>query len=262
MKFKKIAIFFVLMFACLSFGACDLSFTQSTKTLEVSGNVTFEGKALEGVSIKTKSQTLCKTNNLGKFTFTINANSIEIFAEKNGFTFSPRQVTISESVSNLSFVAEKIENLNGEIVLSSVNITPTSMASVPDDYNYANGSDEYLKIKNIKVQISNFEYKNFVPNKSIATKQTNNIFSTSEEYSIKTTEKFSILFSLSAYFTAYGHEYEYNETRLTTLNVAKTKTTANLNDNNQFEVSLYGINSSNNMFSYNITFVFDYYPNI
>ena len=252
----------MLIFACFCFGACDLSFVQTTKTIEVSGSATFNGQALQDVSIKTQTQTLCKTNSEGKFSFTINANQIEIFAEKSGFSFSPHKTLITESISNIAFVAKEVEPLDGEIVLSSVCITPTSIVSVSDNYKYTNNNTDCLKLKSLKVKISDFEYQNFVTDKSFAFKHKNNIYSTSEEYSIKTDNKFSIVFNLSTYFTANNNEYLFTESRTTTLNVAQEKTTAHLNDEGKFEISLYGINSSNNMFSYNITFVFDYYPNI
>ena len=252
----------MLILACCCFGACDLSFVQTTETLEISGTVTFEGQALQDVSIKTQTQTLCKTNDEGEFSFTVNANQIEIFAEKDGFSFSPHKTMITESTSDIAFVAKEIETLDGEIVLSSVCITPTSIVSVSDNYKYTNNNTDCLKIKSLEVKISDFEYQNFVPDKSYAYKHQNNNYSTTEEYSIKTNSKFSIEFNLSTYFTANNNEYLFTENRETILNVAQEKTTAHLNDDGKFEVSLYGINSSNNMFSYNITFVFDYYPNI
>lgn len=252
----------MLIFACLGFGACDFSFVQTTKTIEVSGTATYQGQALQDVSIKTQTQTLCKTNSDGKFAFTVNANQIEIFAEKSGFSFSPRKTVITENTANLAFVAQEVETLDGEIELSSICITPTSIVSIPDNFKYTNNNTDCLKLKNLQLKISNHEYQNFVTDKSFAKKHQGNTYSTIEEHSIKTDSKFSIMFSLSAYFTANGNEFTFTETRSTTLNVAQVKTTAHLNDNGQFEVSLYGINSSNNMFSYDITFVFDYYPNI
>ena len=252
----------MLLFACFCFGACDLSFVQTTKTLVVSGTATYQGQAMHEVEIKTQTQTLCKTDIDGKFSFTVNANQIEIFAEKSGYTFSPRKTVITESIDNLAFVAQEVEDLDGEIELSSICITPTSIVSVSDSYEYSNNGTDCLKLNDFKLVISNYEYLDFVPDKALANKHQDNIYSTTEEYSIKTDSKFSIMFSLSAYFTANGNEYLFTETRTTTLNVAQEKTTAHLNDDGQFEVSLYGINSSNNMFSYDITFVFDYYPNI
>ena len=262
---KKVRLVFLVMLMVAGFclSGCDLFFTQTTKTLQVSGTTTFNGSMLEGVEIKTSTQTLCKSDANGNFSFTINSNQIEVFAEKQGYVFSPRSVIITDSTENLSFIAKQIEPLNGEIVLSSVNITPTSIATLPDNFKYSTSSGNCLKIKKLLVKIDNFEYENFVSNKSMAIKNNTNTYNVGDqEYSIKTQNKFSIKFSLSAYFSAYGSDHEFNETRLTTINVASNKTTAHLNDNNQFEVSLFGINSSNNMFSYNITFIFDYYPTI
>ena len=59
----------MLILACCCFGACDISFVQTTKTLEISGTVTFEGEALQDVDIKTQTQTLCQTDLDGKFSF-------------------------------------------------------------------------------------------------------------------------------------------------------------------------------------------------
>ena len=262
MKLRNFACIILGLFACLFFSACDLSFTQSAKTLNISGRATFNGAGLEDVSIKTKTKLLCKTDADGYFSFTINANSLEIFAEKSGFAFHTKTITLTESTENLHFEASEVKKLDGELVLCAVEISPTSLASMPDNYQFSSSGSECLKIKNLKVIVDGYQYRDFIPNNTFAKKHSDNLYLLTEEHSIKTDKKFTINFSLSAYFQTYGNEYSFNEAIFTNLNVPAYKDTSMLNNDNQFEVSLFGVSSSNNKYSYNITFIFDYYPNI
>lgn len=243
-------------------GACDIFYTQSDKTIETSGKVSFESSALSGVKIKTKTQVLCQTDENGNYNFSINANEVEIFAEKQGYAFTPRSIIITDSTTDLNFVAEKVEDLNGELALSKIIITPTSIGTLPDNFKYTDNGQEYLKISSISLKIVNNQYLPFVEDGAKAIKNQKNTFVLTEQYSVKTSQKFAINFSISAHFRSYGDEYNFTESRTTTLNVSANQTTAMLNDNKEFVVSLIGVNSSNNMFSYDISFVFDYYPTI
>ena len=46
------------------------------------------------------------------------------------------------------------------------------------------------------------------------------------------------------------------------IRVQEKQTTVDLDDNNQIVYTAVGVNSSNNMFTYNISFIFDYYENV
>lgn len=262
MKAYKMLICLILAFACIGFGACDIFYTPSSKTIEASGKVNFVNLGFEGVEIKTSSQVLDITSADGTFAFETNANELVIFAEKDGYVFSPRSITLTENTQNITFVAEQVKPLNGELVLTSINITPTSIATYPNDYSFSKNNSEHLKISNLDLTINSYDYQNFINNSMLLEKNSTNKILVDEEFSIKTQSKINIEFKLSAKYTSYSKEYNFEETRYTTLNISANQTTANLDDDNFLIASLKGINSSNNMFSYNIYFMFKYYPNI
>ena len=259
---KKLKVMLLILFLvcgiCLS--ACNLS-TPPTTPLTVSGGVYFNNVGLEGVKIKSNTRTHFTTNPNGTFSFEEKTSQITIYAEKSGYTFSPKFITLTESTENIVFEAFEIEDLDGTLSLSKINITPTSIVSITDNYLYNQDGNNCLKIKNLFVKIGNNEYDSL--NKDFfAIKNKSNTINFLQDLSVDTQQAFSIEFYINVYFTSYRHEYTFTESKSSVLNISAKQTTTMLNDQNQLEYTFVGVNASNNKFSYNITFVFDYYPNI
>ena len=258
---KKLQMLFVfLIFTCsLILSACD--FLPVGTPLKVSGYVYYNSSPLENVAIKTSTQKLCETNSEGFFTFETNKSQITIYAEKTGYLFQPKSITLTSNNNNVIITAQAIENLNGVLSLSQINITPSSIVSVSDNFQYVKDGQNCLKIKNFYVEVNNKKI-NCIEDDFYAVKNKTNIINFNDDISIETNTPFSIKFSLDAYFTSYHNEYYFEEEKITVLDITQPQTTAILTENNQIEYSFWGVNASNNKFSYNVTFVFDYYPNV
>lgn len=253
---------FLMIFVCICsilFSACN--FSPSNETITASGFVYCESEALEDVLIKSNTKTLATTNEDGSFSFEKAKTKTTIYAEKTGYTFTPKAIEITHSAQDIVFTAHKIENLNGTLSLNKINIIPTSIVSISDNYIFNLGGKPCLKIKNLYVGIGNTKY-NCLSSDVYAEKNKNNYIDVNNDLFANTGEKFNIEFSLDAYFSSYRNEYVYIEEKPSILKITKQQTTEHLTENNQIEYTFVGVNSTNNKFSYNITFIFDYYPNI
>ena len=240
--------------------ACD--FTPAyNKNISVSGTIFCDSAPLDGVVIKSAAQNLMVTSIDGKFNFSITKSSITIYAEKTGYTFSPKSVTVDSDTDDIVFIAKKIVPLDGTLSLSCINITPSSIVSVTDNFQYVQNGDNCLKIKNFNIMVNNKSY-NALTKDFYAVKNKSNVIDFPYDISVNTGKAFSIHFSLDAYFISYHSEYEYIEEKKSVLNIMTQQTTADLDSNNQIKYTFVGVNSSNNKFTYNVVFVFDYYPNI
>ena len=258
MKKFQIILILIIMSCSLFFGACDF-FTTSTP-LTITGYVYCDSEPLKDVTIKSTTQNFCTTNENGYFSFEINKKEIKIYAEKSGYIFDQKSITVNEINSDIIFTAQPVEELNGVLSLAKINITPSSIVSVSDNFMYAQKGNNCLKIKNFYVEINNKKF-NCLTKDFFAIKNKSNYIDFDEDISINTNSPFSIKFSLDAYFTSYHNEYVYVEEKTTVLKITQPQTNAMLNENNQIEYSFWGVNSSNNKFSYNVTFLFDYFPN-
>ena len=257
-KLKAILLVFVCICGFM-FAACD--FSPNTETMSISGYAYFESVPMKDVLIKSNTKTLTTTNDFGNFSFEKTKTITTIYAEKTGYIFTPKSIEVSETTDNIVFVATKIEDLNGTLSLSKINITPTSIVSITDNYLFNLGGKSCLKIKNINVSIGNSKY-NCINQDLYAEKNKNNFINVEHDLFANTGENFAIEFSIDAYFSSYRNEYIYLEEKASILNVTKQQTTAHLTENNQIEYTFVGVNATNNKFSYNITFIFDYYPNV
>lgn len=257
MKIKGLMTLIILI-CCLFFSACD--FSPVKNNVEVSGNIYFESLPMDDVIIKSTTKIYTTTNSDGSFNFETNNTPITIYAEKEGYTFSPKNITISSTTNNIVFTAIQTTNLNGTLCLDSVNITPTSIVSINDNFQYANNGNNCLKIKSFNLKLNNLQCSINV--NEYAIKNKSNIIKINNDISVDTGTEFSLYFSLNCYFKQNNLEYIYTEDNQSVLNIKEVQTTKDLTDNNQVEYSFMGVNSSNNKFSYNITFIFDYYPNI
>ena len=258
---KKIQMFSILLLITCSLilSACD--FLPVVTPLTISGYVYYNSKPLENVTIKTSTQKLCTTNSEGYFTFEISKNQVTIYAEKTGFLFEPKSITLNSNNDNVIFTAQPIEELDGVLSLSKINITPSSIVSVSDNFQYVKNGENCLKVKNFYIEINNKKF-NCLTSDFYAVKNKSNYILFNDDISIDTNTPFSIKFSLDAYFTSYHYEYVFVEEKTSILEVTQNQTNAILNEQNQIEYSFWGVNASNNKYSYNVTFIFDYFPNI
>ena len=95
------AIFLILLCVCsLCFTACNYS-TPPTDPLKISGGVYFDNVGLEGVKIKSTTRTLFTTLADGTFNFEEQNTKITIHAEKEGYTFSPKSITLTKDTENV-----------------------------------------------------------------------------------------------------------------------------------------------------------------
>lgn len=264
MKIKKIICYVLMFVSVFVLFACDYNPTQTK--IEISGTVYFNNAPLDGVSIRSNTKNFCTTENDGNFIFEENSNSITIFAEKSGYIFSPKSITLSKSQSGIIFEATKIENLNGTLSLSKINITPISIASIQENYLFKNSSGEScLKINQINVSINDNELTAL--NSCVyAVKYKNNEIDFNKDLSVNTGTKFKILFSVDACYSFASSEQVYTEAKKSVINVTENQTNADLvqtgqNEFGQIVYTLAGVNAGNNNYSYDISFVFDYYPN-
>lgn len=259
---KRLVFFLAMIVCCMSvMTGCDF-FGTSNDPLIISGYVYLDStEPLSDVSIKSETIIYDKTDENGYFSISVNKSSVELFAEKSGYAFSPHSVTISENTNNLIFNATKTQDLNGLLTLNHIVITPTSMVSFGDDYSYEHENETCLKIDNLKIDIDNKTF-DILQNDLYAVKNKSNIIAFDQDVTVNTDYDFNIWFSLDAYFTSLNQEFVYHEERQSVIRVQEKQTTADLNDNNQIVYTAVGVNSSNNMFTYNISFVFDYYENV
>lgn len=264
MKIRKI-ICLAVMLVCV-FGLCACEYNPIVKNnIQVSGSVYFENALLDGVSIRSSTKNYCTTSQDGTFSFSDTSNSITIFAEKSGYIFSPKSITLTQSTSEIVFEATKITNLNGTLSLSKINIIPTSIANVQENYLYKQNGDNCLKVSQINISMNAREYT-ALNSPFYAIKNKNNEISFTNDLSINTCTPFKIEFSIDAYYSFASKEQIYTETKKSAINVQINQTNADLENfsQNEFGQIVYlsnGINSGNNNFSYNISFIFDYYPN-
>ena len=258
-KFKMLSLI-LLIVSCVAFSACIFSPLPKEK-MTISGSVYINSSPLEGVIIKTSTKKLFTTTSNGTFTVDENVGELTIYPEKEGFLFSPKSYTVTQSTENIIFNAEEIKPLNGTLSLSKISITPSSIVSIADNFSYIKNGVTCLKVKNLFVAINKTTY-NCLNESLYAVKNKQTTIDFDYDLSINTGIDFSIEFSLDAYFTSYRDEYVYEETEKSILNISKKQDTSMLDKNNQISYTFIGVNATNNRFSYNITFVFDYFPNI
>ncbi len=258
---KKIIVFISLIICFMSvLSGCDIF--GGVTTLEISGYVYLDtNQPLSDVAIKSETNIYAKTDDNGYFNITVQKSKIELFAEKTGYSFSPYSVEITENTDNLIFVATKTKDLSGLLTLSHIIITPTSMVSFGDNYAYQHNGEKCLKINDLEVNIDDKSF-DLLDSDFYAVEDKSNVIAINDDITIKTDYDFNIWFSLDAYFTSYNEEFIFHEDRQSVIRVQEKQTTEDLNDQNQVLYTAYGVNASNNMFTYNITFVFDYYENI
>lgn len=259
---KKIVTLILIVILGMSvLSGCDF-FSGNSTSLAISGYVYLNStEPLEGVAIKSETTIYTRTDANGFFNITVNNDSVELFAEKSGYTFSPRSITVSQSTNSLIFSATETKELSGLLTLNSIVITPTSIVSFGDNYSYTHNGDKCLKISDITIDIDNKQFE-LLDGDLYAIKNKSNTIMFDKDVTISTGSVFNIWFSVDAYFTSLNEELIFEEDRQSVIRVQEKQTTEDLDDNNQIVYTAVGVNSSNNMFTYNISFVFDYYENV
>ena len=258
---KLVTLIMIVILGMSMLSGCDF-FSGNSDSLTISGYVYLNSvEPLEGVSIKSETTIYARTDVNGFFNITVNNDSVELFAEKTGYTFSPRSVTISQSTNSLIFSATKTKELSGLLTLNSIIITPTSIVSFGDNYTYTHNGDKCLKISDIEININNKQF-DLLDGDLYAIKNKSNTVMFDEDVTLNTSSVFNIWFSVDAYFTSLNEELIFEEDRQSVIRVQEKQTTEDLDDKNQIVYTAVGVNSSNNMFTYNISFVFDYYENV
>ena len=260
MKKSFVGYILVFMLTCLAF-LPGCIFDGTSKTISASGKIYFDSSPLEDVLLRTSTKILTQTNQNGEFEFNVKATSITVYPEKVGYTFLPNSITLSQAQNNLIFVAQKVEQLDGALSLAQIVITPTSISSFGDNFSYTQDGQSYLKISKFKMEV-NGKTINPINSNYLATKNQSNTITVYDDITINTGVEFAIKFSLDAYFKMSNTEYVYVEEKSSVLEVKEKQYSNNLNSNNQIEYTVVGINSSNNKFTYNVTFVFNYYKNV
>lgn len=166
----------------------------------------------------------------------------------------------------------KIENLDGTLSLSAIQITPTSIIKDDiDKFAYKNEENvDCLKISQIHIILSGDKTsqntENALNDIIFAPKNVKTEIAINTDFSVDTCTNFAIEFGIDVYHTVTNEEQLFWETNLTKQQITKKQTNTDLVN---FSKIAYGqivytfsnINSTNAKFSYNITFVFDFYPN-
>lgn len=166
----------------------------------------------------------------------------------------------------------KIENLDGTLSLRCIQITPTSIIKDDiDKFAYKNEENvDCLKISQIHIILSGDKTsqntENALNDTIFAPKNVKTEIAIKKDFSVDTCTNFSIDFGVDVYHTVTNEEQLFSETNLAKQQITKKQTNTDLTN---FSKNAYGqivytfsnINSTNAKFSYNITFVFDFYPN-
>ena len=254
MVIKRGVVCILLMFVALTFFACQL---PTLPDLSCRGVITFNDLGLEGVSIKSDVKDFAKTNSEGEFSFSTKSKTITIFPVLEGYMFQPKQAVLSEGENVANFTAIKIEPLKGEMVLRKVIITPTSIASSPDNYVFNSQGKECLKASNI---VLSYQDSSFTLNNGAMYlyKNQKNVFDFADnqiKFECGKEQRLGIL--VNAYFSKYYQEWETTDTEQTYLDIWSPQTNADLIDG-KIEYNLFAINNKSRAFTLDITFVFDY----
>lgn len=250
----------ILLLVSVTFFACDFG---EIPTISISGSVTVSEVGLEGVEIKSSIKSLTKTNPNGEFTFSEKAKSITIIPELQGYFFEPSSITVTQDADDISFVAIKIYELDGKIVLSKLSITPTSIAlpigSYGNNYLYQNNGQDALKLNEISVLYRGVEFElGSLP--TYLYKGVKNEVDFGGNVEIDCGTKATVGICINTYFKMNNEEYRTSNSDYKYIDIRNVQTNAEL-DEGKIEYTLYGLNSYDRMYTFSVTFVFDYVAN-
>lgn len=254
--FKRVIILILLLCFTASFFACDIG---EQNVIAGSGTIFFDGEIQSGVQINSSISSLCIANDDGSFMFQSSAKSITVVPKLDGYFFVPRSITITSNNNELNFTAVKIEELDGTLKLKSICITPTSIASVGDNYLFVVDGEECIKLCGLFVKY-NDNISSVINNPVYLVKNRQNYIDFNEDLTFDCHNKASIGFLLNANFVSLSKEWSSTNASYTFLNIINSPTNADLQDNT-ITYSLYGINSETKAFTYDISFAFEYVLN-
>lgn len=262
MKRKKTFKMLVLLFTmCTIFvlSGCDISFNNNSEYVSVSGKVVFEEAGLKDVTIKSKYKQFCKTNENGEFNFNTTQTNVEIFAEKEGYSFTGSFI-LTENTSDVLFIASRVKNLDGELRLKSITITPIAIISLyNENYEYLNLGAKSLKSGLFEVNINSVNVLN-ISEITYFEKNKDTILNITDEHKFAVDENTNLTlnFKLNAYVKYNLEEELINDNYITLI---KNNLKTNIVRDNKLEFNLFGINSKTGGYTYNICFTFDYITN-
>lgn len=263
-QFKQVLVLCICAICSIVFFGCEFKFDAERGELKtISGVVTYNSSALEGVKIRSNTHIFATTNAEGEFSFSTRLQGVDIFAEKTGYAFSGR-FTLTSDKDDANFTASLVENLNGSLTLKKVKITPTSISSLLEnnfDYDDAFNKSK-LKIAGCNVMI-NLEEHNLITSAQYVEKNAQLMLNVTgaTPLDIDETTSYNIKTQLSAYFTYNQVETVATEEPYAIINIEKL-TTANIVSGNLVELYLYGINSSYGGFTYNLCLEFEFTDSI
>ena len=248
----------MLMVASLVFFACEL---PTLPNLTCSGIVMFEQSGLEGVTLKSEVKDYAITNVKGEYTFNARVKKIKIIPEKEGYIFSPKFVEVTEGENIINFTAIKVEKLTGSLLLSKIVIMPTSILNSPDNFVFINNGNECLKPKDISIVCNDEKIVLNETNTYLEKNKQNEILITQTSVSFVCGEELKLGVLINAYFMAFYQEVFTTDTDFSYLEITEPQTNANL-ENGNIVYTLYGINNKARTFTFDISFVFNFIPNV
>lgn len=251
-KFIYLFLCCLICISCFSISACS-----NESKITYSGSIIFNSNVMEGVVIKTDDRALCISNNNGEFEFTSVSKSVKVYPEKDGYFFEPSFVIVTEESPKCKFEAKKIKELNGTLKLNKVITKPTYIVSYSDNYLYRNKDKDCLKVFDMSLNYKGKIINIFTEDGFLYKNEKNEVI-IEDDIEIVCGTQSQIGFLINTYF-----KYNYNESHTTYteysyLYIAGEQTNNKLK-NNQIHYSLEGINNKSNKFTFDITFVFDYF---
>ena len=249
----KLLIAIMLMISSLTFFACEM---PSQPELSCSGVVTFNNQGLNDVTIKSSIKDYTTTDANGNYTFLTKAKSIIIYPEKEGYIFSPKQITLSSGENTANFIATKVQDLQGKLRLNSIIITPTSILSSPDNYSFFHNGKPCLKVSDVTIKGAGVT-KQLNTADIYLNKGEQNILYNNSNIVYTCGENATIGILINTYFVSYQQTIKTTETEYTYLYINKPQTNEMLL-NSQIIYNLYGINNRTKSFTFDVSFVFDY----
>lgn len=250
------------MLVIVSIQLCGCKFIfNNGKEKHYAGIVTFNGVGLENVKIKDKINTYAVTDINGRFSFTSNFKTITIFAEKTGYNFSPKTLTLNEETENIRFEARKAKLLTGQLKLDQINFTPTSIISLhSNNFSYNNFGKESVKLCEFYMFFNETQVIANKYNQHIEKYNSKNLLNPYDSFSFNINNgiaNFKIKYIIKMYYKCNNNEAVITEpTKI--LSVDSIFFDSQLDENKYLKISANGINSISSGYSYNISFIFKY----
>lgn len=241
------------MITSLTFFACT---PVELPEFSCAGVITIENSGLDGVVIKSNLRELASTNAAGEFTFTTNAKSLTIIPQKEGYMFEPAKAELKEGQNTANFVAIKVKNLTGTLILSKVVITPTSIVSFGDNYQYLNNGSACLKASAITINYGE-QNVSLISQPTYLNKSQENTLPVTGDIRFECGTRQTIGLLINTYFRRYNNEWQTYDTEFINLYITKPQTNKDVTSG-KIVYNMYGINNKSKSFTFDVTFIFKY----